>query len=84
MRYQACDEASGDDKAAILETILSEAQGLIEDIEKTPLPSQPNLSEPVDPGFVSSFYIYPAAQAYAYAPFLSAIETHLDIPFVIA
>ncbi|KAJ6507819.1 hypothetical protein C8R47DRAFT_1099640 [Mycena vitilis] len=46
-----------------LEQLLEESESLIRDIDLAL--SLPRSQDPVDPGFVSSFYIYPRAQAYA-------------------
>ncbi|KAI9574033.1 hypothetical protein HD554DRAFT_2183364 [Boletus coccyginus] len=51
------------DKKAHLDALFEVANELLEDIQRHA--DQPPSAEPVDPGFVSSFLIYPAAQAYA-------------------
>lgn len=83
MRYQAFAGASGDDKKAFLNTILNVAREIIEEAEKFLPPNEPPSSEPVDPGFNASFYIYPVAHAYAYVPFPWGTKMHLDIPSTI-
>ncbi|KAI9574036.1 hypothetical protein HD554DRAFT_583804 [Boletus coccyginus] len=51
------------DKKAHLDTLFEAATELLEDMQREA--GQPPSAEPVDPGFVSSFHVYPAAHAHA-------------------
>ena len=62
------------EQKAHLDVLLEAANELLEDSQRV-VPS----AEPVDPGFVSSFQDYPAAQAHAYVPFPWNTITHLDM-----
>ncbi|KAG6374418.1 hypothetical protein JVT61DRAFT_4455 [Boletus reticuloceps] len=56
-------KAAAADKQGFLDALLDASRELVEDMEKES--RQPSSTEPVDPGFVSSFYVYPTAEAYA-------------------
>ncbi|KAF8554466.1 hypothetical protein OG21DRAFT_1476945 [Imleria badia] len=58
----AHEKATGPDKTALLDTLLAAARELIDEMQNA---GQPTYTEPVDPGFVSSFHIYPVAEAHA-------------------
>ncbi|KAF8126941.1 hypothetical protein EV363DRAFT_1346694 [Boletus edulis] len=60
-------KAAATEKQTFLDTLLDAARELVEDMEKES--RQPSSTEPVDPGFVSSFYVYPTAEADAYVAF---------------
>ncbi|KAF7374502.1 TPR-like protein [Mycena sanguinolenta] len=52
-----------DGSMEVLEDLFKESDLLIHEIDE--VLRQPRSTEPVDPGFVSSFYIYPKGEAYA-------------------
>ncbi|KAJ7152316.1 hypothetical protein C8R43DRAFT_481828 [Mycena crocata] len=52
----------------VLETLEKESDLLIREVEQAL--SEPRSQEPVDPGFISSFYIYPKGKAYAMKGFV--------------
>ncbi|KAJ6512834.1 hypothetical protein C8R45DRAFT_961512 [Mycena sanguinolenta] len=55
--------SDGDRSTEVLEDLFEESELLIREIDEAL--RQPRSTEPVDPGFVSSFYIYPKGEAYA-------------------
>ncbi|KDQ59303.1 hypothetical protein JAAARDRAFT_34037 [Jaapia argillacea MUCL 33604] len=59
--YMQAWQAAGTDGKYTLAALLEEADEIIRDVDLNPLP----LDREYDPGFVSSFYIYPKARALA-------------------
>ncbi|KAK7016333.1 TPR-like protein [Favolaschia claudopus] len=60
---QSFDKSDVTTPQEVLEDLFKEAQDLVRDIEEAL--QQPRPPKTVDPGFVSSFFIYPKAKAYA-------------------
>ncbi|KAF8176592.1 hypothetical protein K438DRAFT_1727120 [Mycena galopus ATCC 62051] len=61
MQSYAVNESAS--STEVLEDLLKESELLIREIDEAL--RQPPSTEPVDPGFISSFYLYPKGQAYA-------------------